>query len=294
VEAELVATRGREPPNGSSRAGTGGAQSGATARVDEGESDVDLVIRMRTGAPAAFQEFVERFHSVLLNYARRAAVGRTERDELVSDVLSDVALELLAPGARTPRNPRMYLIGAFRHRLLNGQRGHTRRDRHHSGALEDAMLDSEYADDGEMVAGCSEGAVRESRGPGWERVALPKSLERLAMHLDEALTDEERQLLVAVAENVPQREVAAWLRVSHVVARKRLERLRGRMMEVAMRYTNALEPDDAREVQRFFRRCRARIGASEDPATRLTEAQRPSSAAGSDEPNKTETRGNSE
>jgi RNA polymerase sigma factor (sigma-70 family) len=247
---------------------------------------------MRTGAPAAFEEFVERFHPVLLNYARRAAVGRSERDELVSDVLSDVALELLTPGIRTPRNPRMYLIGAFRHRLLNRERGHARRDRHQSGALQDAVLDSEYADEGEMVAGCSEGAVRESRGPGWERVALPKALERLAVHLDEALTDEERQLLVAVAENVPQREVAEWLGLSHTVARKRLERLRGRMMDVAMRYTNTLEPDDAREVQRFFRRCRARIGLSEDPAAQRIETRRASNAG--DEPNETHTRGDAE
>jgi hypothetical protein len=28
-----------------------------------------------------------------------------------------------------------------------------------------------------------------------------------------------------------------------------------------MHYANTLEPDDARELQRFFHRCRARIGA---------------------------------
>jgi hypothetical protein len=99
-------------------------------------------------------------------------------------------------------------------------------------------------------------------------------LERLSAKLDESLRDDERQLLVAVAENIPQREVAEWLGVSYVVARKRLERLRARLTDVAMRYANTLEPDDARELQRFFRRCRARIGASllsqgpDDPLTR--------------------------
>ena len=91
---------------------------------------------------------------------------------------------------------------------------------------------------------------------------MPPALERLAARLSEGLTDDERQLLVAVAENIPQREIAEWLGVSYVVARKRLERLRARLTEVAMRYTNTLQPDDARELQRFFRRCRARIGAS--------------------------------
>jgi transposase len=91
---------------------------------------------------------------------------------------------------------------------------------------------------------------------------MPPALERLSEKLSEALTDDERQLLVGVAENIPQREIAEWLGVSYTVVRKRLERLRGRLTEVAMRYTNTLPPDDARELQRFFRRCRARIGAS--------------------------------
>ena len=226
-------------------------------------SDVDLVVRMRTGAPATFEAFVDRFHPVLLDYARRAGVDRSERDELVSDVLSDAALHFLGPGMKAPGNPRMYLIRAFRNRLLDRRRGHARRERYHAAAARDAALDTDHADNTVAVAGCSESAVRESRGPGWERVALPRALALLAIHLDEALTAEERQLLVAVADNVPQREVGKWLGVSHAAARKKLERLRGRMIQVAIRYTNSLGPDDAREVQRFFQRCRARVGALE-------------------------------
>jgi RNA polymerase sigma factor (sigma-70 family) len=289
-----VATRRTGPSNNRDGGSKGRAAGAVTALAHEADTDVDLVIRMRTGAPAAFEQFVERFHPVLLDYARRAGADQPERDELVSDVLSDVALHFLTPGIATPRNPRMYLITAFRNRLLNGKRRQTRRERHHSGAVRDAALDSEYADDSNVVAGCSEGAVRESRGPGWERAALPKALERLAVHLDEALTVEERQLLVAVAENVPQREVAEWLGVSHVVARKRLERLRSRMMQVAMRYANALEPDDAREIQRFFRRCRARIGASDRSGEQSIGVSCWSNVAGSDEPNETDTMGNAQ
>lgn len=227
------------------------------------ESDVDVVLFMRTGAPVAFEEFVERFHPVLLDYARRAGMDQPERDELVSDVLTDVALKLLAPGVQVPRNPRMYLIAAFRNRLLNGERGRMRRENELSAVLRDAALDSEYADDRDVVAGCSEQAVRESRGPGWEYASPSTVIERLAEHLIEALSTDERRLLVAVAENIPQRQVAQWLGVSHATARKKLERVRGRMMGVAMRYTKALPPDDAHEVHRFFRRCRARIGASD-------------------------------
>ena len=278
-----MATRRSGPSNDNEPGTRGGsaASSPATPLTQGGSSDLDLVLRMRAGMPVAFEQFVARFHPVLLDYARRAGVGQPERDELVSDVLTDAALHFLAPGAGTPRNPRMYLITAFRNRLLNSKRGHMRREDHHATAVREAALDSDYADDGDAAAGCSEDAVRESRGPGWERAALPRALALLAVHLDEALAPEERQLLVAVAENVPQREVAEWLGVSHVVARKRLERLRGRMMQVAMRYTNALDPDDAREVQRFFRRCRARIGANDRPSSPSTGGERGSSAEGS-------------
>jgi hypothetical protein len=143
-----------------------------------------------------------------------------------------------------------------------------------SEAVRDAYGDYDVPTAADAAAGCSEASVHASRGPAWERATLPPVLERLSARLDESLRDDERQLLVAVAENIPQREVAEWLGVSYVVARKRLERLRARLTDVAMRYANTLEPDDARELQRFLRRCRARIGASllsqgpDDPLTR--------------------------
>ena len=135
-----------------------------------------------------------------------------------------------------------------------------------SEAARAAFGDSATAS-GESAAGCSEELLRASRGPDWESTPLPRAIERLSGRLSEALRPDERQLLVAVAENIPQREIAEWLGVSYVVARKRLERLRARLTEVAMHYANTLEPDDARELQRFFRRCRARIGARDVVAT---------------------------
>jgi len=249
--------------------------------------DVAIVTRLRTGEPIGFEDFVERFHRVLLDYARRASVDAHERDEFVRDVLADAALHFLALGSSVPSNPRLYLITTFRNKLLNKRRGRLRQEKTLSSALRDAAADSEYADEANVVAGCSEARVRESRGPGWERAPLRGALERLSAHLSEALTAEERQLLVAVAENVPQRQVAEWLGVSHSVARKRLERLRGRMVQVAMRYTNALEPNDARELQRFLRRCRARIGASiptrQDVAHNSTEQASANMRDGSDD-----------
>ena len=232
------------------------AQRGSTM------SDVEILAAMRRGEPGAFALFVERHHRILLDYARRAGLAETERDEFVGDLLDDVALHVMTRTTPLPDNPRLYLLSAFRHKLLNSKRARGRRTRVVSEAVRDAYADCDFANAADVAAGSSEGNLRASRGPAWEGAPMPPALERLAARLSEGLTDDERQLLVAVAENIPQREIAEWLGVSYVVARKRLERLRARLTDVAMRYTNTLQPDDARELQRFFRRCRARIGAS--------------------------------
>jgi DNA-directed RNA polymerase specialized sigma24 family protein len=223
------------------------------------KKDYEIVVAMRRGESVAFERYIERFHRILLDYARRAGVAPSERDEMVSELLDDVAIQLMTRSAPLPQNPRMYLLSALRHKLLNRKRGSERRRRVVSEAARAAYTGGAQA--GESAAGCSEEMRRASHGPEWEGAPLPHVLERLAGRLSEALSDDERQLLVAVAENIPQREVAEWLGVSYAVARKRLERLRARLTDVAMQYVNTLEPDDARELQRFFHRCRARIGA---------------------------------
>ena len=229
-------------------------------KAGDAVKDYDIVVAMRRGEAVAFEHYIERFHRILLDYARRAGVAASERDEMVSELLDDVAIQLITRSAPLPQNPRMYLLAALRHKLLNRKRGSERRRRVVSEAARAAYADRDPSA-GESAAGCSEEMLRASHGPEWEGAPLPRVLERLAGRLSESLHDDERQLLVAVAENIPQREIAEWLGVSYAVARKRLERLRARLTDVAMQYANTLEPDDARELQRFFHRCRARIGA---------------------------------
>jgi RNA polymerase sigma factor (sigma-70 family) len=266
-------TQSAEPPEGRESSWPGGRRAGVPATPVTGQ-DQEIVSAVQRGDAGAFARFIERYHRLLLDYARRAGVPSADRDELVGELLDDVALQLMTRGAPLPDNPRQYLLSALRHRLLNSKRARGRRDRVVSEAARDAYGDAGAPGAVDMAAGCSEANIRASRGPAWESTRLPPVLERLSARLDESLRDDERQLLVAVAENIPQREIAEWLGVSYVVARKRLERLRARLTDVAMRYTNSLEPDDARELQRFFRRCRSRIGASllskgpDDPLTR--------------------------
>lgn len=249
---------GRRGPRRDDQKRTVGNDGLETSGRDSDANDAALVASMRRGDPRACEAFLERFHRVLLDYARRGGVTSADRDEFVEQLLDDLAMEFMMPGRALPSNPRMYVLAAFRKKLLNLKRARGRLER----AIRNAASEHGRVDGTEVIAGCSQRMVQESLGPGWERATLLPALERLSTQLAEKLTDDERLLLDAVAENVPQREIAEWLGVSHAVARKRLERLRARLVVAAMRYANGLEPDDARELQRFFRRCRARIGAS--------------------------------
>jgi len=126
--------------------------------------DYDIVAAMRRGDSASFTRFVERFHHILLDYARRAGVSASERDELVSELLDDVAIQLMTRTAPLPQHPRMYLLSALRHRMLNRKRSRERRQRVVSEAARAAYGDAP-ADARESAVGCSEDLLRTSRGP---------------------------------------------------------------------------------------------------------------------------------
>ncbi|HKP14811.1 MAG TPA: hypothetical protein VJT85_02045, partial [Gemmatimonadaceae bacterium] len=162
-------------------------------KASDAVKDYDIVVAMRRGEAVAFEHYIERFHRILLDYARRAGVAASERDELVSELLDDVAIQLITRSAPLPQNPRMYLLSALRHKLLNRKRGSERRRRVVSEAARAAYTGVAHA--GESAAGCSEEMQRASHGPEWEGAPLPRVLERLAGRLSEALRDDERQLL---------------------------------------------------------------------------------------------------
>src|SRR4051812_30826122 len=122
-------------------------------------SDVEIVPALRRGEPEAFGLFVERFHRILLDYARRAGLPPLERDEFASELLDDVALHIMTRTTPLPDNPRMYLLSAFRHKLLNAKRARGRRGRVVSEAVRDAYADCDFALAADAAAGSSEGSL---------------------------------------------------------------------------------------------------------------------------------------
>lgn len=234
---------------GSGEAGGRARRSGGGVRRDDGRS---LVLAMRRGEAAAFTAFVERYQRLLLHYAARAGLRGGDADELVTTVLGDAVIAFLEPRARMPDDVAFYLIGCFRHRMLNERRDGERRARR----VREAAAEGDWGDGVERAALCSEDARRASRGPEWDAAAPPTAagLTALARRLSESLTDDERRMLAWDSEDVPQREIAVRLGITHAAVRQRLRRLRARLRAASEQYAAALDGDGGRVVRRFLRR----------------------------------------
>jgi RNA polymerase sigma factor (sigma-70 family) len=227
----------------------------AAGSAGEEWDDEALLDAIERGSHAAYAAFLDRYHGLLLRYARRARFPESACEEVIGDVLADAIMALMAKGTRRPSLVSAYVIGCFRHRMLNEARTLRRRARHVREAAERAADPDADADAEASALLCSSYSVRESRGRDRVPPALPPAIERLATMLDEALSDEERQMLAWASEDMPQRLVASWLGISLPVARKRRERLRRRLELAALRHAVALGEPDAAEVRRFLARC---------------------------------------
>jgi DNA-directed RNA polymerase specialized sigma24 family protein len=205
---------------------------------------------MRAGDPAAFREFVARFRPLLRATARRLDAPLVPGDDLVEELLGDAALALTAAGARTPRSLAAYLVASLRHRFLNAERERRRRQASAERAWgtaegSEGVVESTY---GEATLRASRGAAGADAAPGGG------ALGRLAEALLAPLGETERALLVWASHDVPHREIARWLGITHAAARKRVERLRERLRADAVRYAAGASAADRAVLERFFRR----------------------------------------
>ena len=242
--------------------GTGAA--GRRRRADYAALNDRALLEVMRVDHRAFQEYFDRFHRILLHYARRAGFPSEQCDEFVEELLDDVALELIRSTGPLPRNVRHYVIGCFRHRFFATKRARLRRRRW----VREASSGFAYAveDASDATAAASEESLRASQGPDWEEQPLPPGLRRLATALSAGLSADERRIVVAVSENVPQRQIAAALGLSYAALRKRLERLRMKLVDAADRCLATMSPAELEGVQRLQRRLRRpRVREEETP-----------------------------
>ena len=216
-------------------------------------TDRELVDAMRRDDRHAFAEFQLRFMPLLLAEARRARIASDVQAEIVTELLDDVILRLLTPGARVPQAMAAYLATTFRRRVINAARGAARRAR----VVRESSSDG--ADDGAVELGnvaalSSEGTRRASAGPIGEAAPTSPAVIHFADALGRDLSEEERRLLEWAASHVPQREIAAWLGIGYEAAGKRVRRLRARLIAEARARIAELDPAERAVVERLLRR----------------------------------------
>ena len=221
-------------------------------------SEAELVAAMRRNDAEAFREFFRRFAPLVTALARARRVPAAGLSERVDEFLNDAALRLARITSPPPGSLAAYLAISLRRRDYNHLRDLRCRERLRDAYSVDGAGGSERA----ILGATSEHAVRTSHGPGWEHGALSPAIERLALALEQGLTDDERQLLAWLGARVPQREIAVWLGVTHGAMRVRVTRLRARLRDAALRHAFRLEGWERAEIARFFRRAEIEIPAA--------------------------------
>jgi DNA-directed RNA polymerase specialized sigma24 family protein len=225
----------------------------------------ELVRLLRQGNYGALQEFTARYAPLLINYVERAGFRVADVETVAVDLLTDIATSLIQARSLPKCSMETYVVRAFRYRLASLHRQSEREVTAH-----EQLIDPQDA------SGCSQGTMRSSAGPEYERPPLPAVLQRLSTMLDEGLTREESDLLGAVSEYASQSEIAEWFGMSHDALRKQLERLRRRLRLIARRYIDALTEREQAEIRRFF----ARVDAIIEPEPTMLHP--PTKAAGNE------------
>lgn len=213
-------------------------------------SDRELIVAMRAGASAGFDEFVARYEPLLRSRSRRTQLPEWERDECVADALQSVILHLLKPNVRAPATMAAYLTRALYNRLADATRALQARRSKEEGAVDW----SARARDRAITDAVSAYTVHACQPVDAASLQLSPGLGRLAAVLVQPLSDEERLLLGWESSMIPHRTIAEWLGISRGAATKRIWRLRERLRRLATEYLGSVAPAERMEVERFLNR----------------------------------------
>jgi len=218
--------------------------------------DAALVAALRCEDEGALRELYLRFRPMLLAVAARCGVAPGERETLVEDCLTDVAIHFITAAAPPPRSLAAYLARSLRNRVLNVERARRR-----AAAAE--VSDAAEGPGEWQLAGSSEHARRASGA--LDAAPLSPALQGLAEALVSGLSEDDRLLAVWMSHCAPTRDIAVWLGIAHKAAQKRVERLRERLQGAALRYVESVGGEERRELLTFLGRATLAPG----PAGRL-------------------------
>jgi RNA polymerase sigma factor (sigma-70 family) len=242
---------GRGGGDGGGDGRVGGGRRSAARTIMRDATDRQLVLGMQREELPAMREFFARFAPMLSREAHRLGARGADVDEIVIDVLDDVALALARPDAPVPRSLSGYLVRTLRNALVNARRA---RLRQHGRATRAMGITG----DDIVAQAASRASLHAAAGPDHEPPRLSPVLERLVATLDAGLTEDERRILAWVGEWVPQRLIADWLGISYGAVRVRVMRLRERLHAAAHEYAATLDDAERAVLEAFFRRTATR------------------------------------
>jgi DNA-directed RNA polymerase specialized sigma24 family protein len=226
-------------------------------------TSAEMLAAIHRGDEAAIGELFLRFAPLLRDQARRMGVDIGERDEVVTTILDDVVMHLME-NQLAPRHLAKYLVASLRNGARNRHRDSNRRS-----SAEAAGYSVLGWGEQRVVAEChSEYGIHASRSADdAEPLPLRSVISKLAERSARELTRDETIMIVGVGRHMPLREMADQLGITYGAARVRLHRLRERFRKLASQYVVTLKPDEAREMERFFRRANVRLGQQSSSIT---------------------------
>ena len=213
-------------------------------------SPASFIAAIRLGEVAALRQLFTHYAPLLRDQAHKMGVPADEAEDRVVTLLGDFVLHVQDTDL-APRHLARYLVGALRNCARMRHRGEARRRARDERAYEERGDTTER-----VVAEChSEYGLRSARAADADSdVRLRVAVEKLAARSAQALTEVERTLMIGLSRDLPLRELAAQAGITYGAARVRVHRLRERMLKLAIQHIASLEPDERREMKRFFRR----------------------------------------
>jgi len=212
--------------------------------------DTALIDAMRVGDEHAIDEFLTRFQRVVRDRARASRLHARNLDDIIGDVLKDIAVMIVNGKVRPTRSIAAYLMTALRRRVVLASIA----DANRTYAEERGAIELPGEGERAVPGVVSESTWRATYGPDWVPLPVPHAVERLASMLDEGLSNEERFILEALSNFVAQRDICQWLGVSYAAGTQRIWRLRERLRQTAMSYADHFDQHERDELQNFFLR----------------------------------------
>lgn len=190
--------------------------------------DEELLCALKREESGAFVEIVARYQGLVFKYARYFGVDSAEQREWVTDLLHDVVLSLMKPGAIVPTSFGSYIARACRNKAYMAHRAASRR-KSHDPELKDELTPQESAE-------------------------ADPAITHFVGALSESLSPDDRQLLDWTSESVPLRVIAEWLGITRSGAAHKVGRLRVRLQGSVPEIISRLSPNEQRNVARLLRR----------------------------------------